>query len=346
MSAPKPVISNVFESSASDRLARFITQQGIASKEVIPLTPDASTRKYYRIGWKKRTAIAAVYAEPFDPEFHPYLDVTRLFLDCDIPVPEIYEVDGNAGIIVQEDLGDRQLFQIYDEESEEQCDQYKEEAIALIAKIQKATARAYEVDSIASRLAFDEAKLSWELDFFFEHYFGSLRGETLRHAEVAELKAELNDIAAELAAVPRVLCHRDYHASNLMIDPKKRIRVVDHQDARMGPASYDLVSFLLDRQPCPPSLAELRGHRLFFLEERRLLGLDPIDPDDFALEFRLMTIQRCLKATGTFSCQTAVYGRGAVYQHFIEPTLQIALQAAEWLERFPTLRRMLKERIN
>jgi N-acetylmuramate 1-kinase len=346
MSAPKPVISNVFESSASDRLARFITEQGTASNEIIPLTPDASTRNYFRIRWNKRTAVAAVYPEPFDPEFHPYLDVTRLFLDCDIPVPEIYAVDGNAGIIVQEDLGDQQLFHVYDDESEELCDEYKEKAIALIAKIQKATDRAYETQSIASRLAFDEAKLSWELDFFFDHFFGSLRKEDLRHAEVAELKAELNDIAAELAAVPRVLCHRDYHASNLMIDNKKRLRVVDHQDARMGPASYDLVSFLLDRQPCPPSLAELRGHRLFFLEQRRLLGLSPIDPDDFALEFRLMTIQRGLKATGTFSYQTAVCGRGAVYQDFIQPTLEIVLQAAEWLERFPTLRRMLKERIN
>jgi len=346
MSAPKPVISNVFESSASDRLARFITEQGIANKEVIPLTPDASTRSYYRIRWKKGTAVAAVYPEPFDPEFHPYLDVTRLFLDCELPVPEVYAVDGNAGIIVQEDLGDRQLFHIYDDEPEEQCEEYKEKAIALIAKIQKATDRAYETQSIASRLAFDEAKLSWELDFFFDHYFGSLRGETLRHAEVAELKAELNDVAAELAAVPRVLCHRDYHASNLMIDSKKRIRIVDHQDARMGPASYDLVSFLLDRQPCPPSLAELRSHRLFFLEQRRLLGLGAIDPDDFALEFRLMTIQRGLKATGTFSFQTAVCGRGAVYENFIPPTLEIVLQAAEWLERFPTLRRMLKERIN
>ena len=346
MSAPKPVISNAFESSASDRLARFITQQGIASKEVIPLTPDASTRKYYRIGWKKRTAVAAVYPEPFDPEFHPYLDVTRLFLDCGIPVPEIYAVDGNAGIIVQEDLGDQQLFQVYENESDEQCDEYKERAIALIAKIQNATERAYETQSISSRLAFDEAKLSWELDFFFDHYFGSLRGESLRHAEVAELKAELNDIAAELAAVPRVLCHRDYHASNLMIDSRKRIRIVDHQDARMGPASYDLVSFLLDRQPCPPSLAELRAHRLFFLEQRRLTGLGAIDPDDFALEFRLMTIQRGLKATGTFSYQTAVCGRASVYQHFIQPTLEIVLQAAEWLERFPTLRRMLKERVN
>jgi aminoglycoside/choline kinase family phosphotransferase len=269
-----------------------------------------------------------------------------LFLDCGIPVPEIYAVDGNAGIIVQEDLGDRQLFHVYENESEEQCDEYKERAIALIAKIQNATERAYETQSISSRLAFDEAKLSWELDFFFDHYFGSLRGETLRHAEIAELKAELNDVAAELAAVPRVLCHRDYHASNLMIDNRKRIRIVDHQDARMGPASYDLVSFLLDRQPCPPSLAELRAHRLFFLEERRLIGLGAIDPDDFALEFRLMTIQRGLKATGTFSYQTAVCGRASVYQHFIEPTLQIVLQAAEWLERFPTLRRMLKERIN
>lgn len=114
----------------------------------------------------------------------------------------------------------------------------------------------------------------------------------------------------------------------------------------MGPASYDLVSFLLDRQPCLPSLAELRAHRLFFLEERRLQGLTAIDPDDFAQEFRLMTIQRGLKATGTFSCQTAVFGRGAAYERFIQPTLQIVLQAAEWLERFPTLRRMIKERLN
>jgi aminoglycoside/choline kinase family phosphotransferase len=251
-----------------------------------------------------------------------------------------------SGIIVQEDLGDQQLFHAYEDESDEQCEEYKEKAIRLIARIQAATGRAYEMQSIASRLAFDEAKLSWELDFFFDHYFGSLRNEKLRHAEVAELKAELNDIAAELAAAPRVLCHRDYHASNLMIDGKHRLRVVDHQDARMGPASYDLVSFLLDRQPCPPTLAELRSYRLFFLEERRSLGLGVVDPDDFADEFRLMTIQRGLKATGTFSYQTAVSGRGEVYEQFIQPTLQIVLQAAEWLERFPTLRRMVAERIN
>jgi len=345
MNSAKQVMSSSFEPSASERLMKFLESQGIKNQPCIPLTPDASTRNYFRIAWKTGKAVAAVYPEPFDPQFHPYLDVTRLFLESDIPVPEIYAVDGESGIIVQEDLGDQQLFRVYEAASDEECDEYKEAAINLIARIQKTTEKAYQMRSIASRLAFDEAKLSWELDFFVEHYFGSLRGESLRHAEAAELKAELNDISVELAAVPRVLCHRDFHAANLLVDSENRLRVVDHQDARMGPATYDLVSFLLDRQLAPPSLAELRAYRLLLLEERRLQGLEALDPDEFAREFRLMTIQRGLKATGTFSYQTAVCDRGAFYQDFVEPTLLIVLQAADWLERFPTLRRMIRERV-
>ena len=333
-----------FDVSASERLLKFLEDQGIENKSIVPLTPDASTRNYFRVPWKKGTAVAAVYPEPFDPDFHPYLDVTHLFLDNGIPVPDIYAVEGQSGVIVQEDLGDRQLFRVYEEAAKDECEEYKERAVNLIAQIQKATEAAFERHSIASRLAFDEPKLSWELDFFVEHYFGSLRSETLRHAEAAELKAELNDVAAELAARPRVLCHRDFHAANLMVDENDRLRVVDHQDARMGPVTYDLVSFLLDRRPEPPSLAELRAYRLFLLEERRLLGLNALDPDDVAQEFRLMTIQRGLKAIGTFSYQTAVCNRGSVYEPFIQPTFCIVLQAADWLDRFPALRRMIRER--
>ena len=338
--------STAFTSSARDRLTDYLARQkGSRKAEIVPLTPDASTREYFRIPWQRASAVAAVYPAPFDPAVHPYLDITHLFLESGLPVPEVYDVDGAAGIIVQEDLGDRQLFQVFEAASGEEREGLLEAAIEVIAQIQAATPKAFERDSIASRLAFDEAKLAWELNYFFEHYFGSLRGETLRHGEAAELKVELNDIAAELAACPRVLCHRDYHGANLMVDDKKRIRIVDHQDARMGPASYDLVSLLTDRQPEPPSLAAARSHRLYFLEARRRQGLPGLDPDDFSKEFRLMTIQRGLKAVGTFSYQTAVCGRGAFYEKHIRPTLLIVLQAAEWLERFPVLRRMITERI-
>lgn len=346
MSSAIQIIPNAFTTTARERIEEYVSERfGPDRKRVVALTPDASTREYFRVPWEKGTAIAAVYPEAFNAEVHPYLDVTRLFLDCSLPVPQVYEAIGDRGIIIQEDLGNRQLCQVFEEASEEERESLLEQAIQLIARIQAATAKAFERDSICARLAFDEAKLAWELNFFFEHYFGSYRKESLTHGQTAELKVELNDIAAELAACPRVLCHRDYHSANLMVDPRGKIRIVDHQDARMGPASYDLVSLLLDRQPAPPSLAEVRAHRLFFLDARREHGLEAIDPDDFCKEFRLMTIQRGLKAIGTFSYQTAVSGRGAIYEHHIQPTLRIVLQAAEWLARFPVLQRMIKERI-
>ena len=343
MSSAKQLPSSSFELSSTDRLLQFLQSQGITDTQITALTPDASTRNYFRIPWSKGKAVAAVYPDAFDPDLHPYLDVTRLFLSNDIAVPEIYAVDGANGIIVQEDLGDRQLCQVYEAASEDENESYREQAINIIARIQKATERAHKAKSIASKLAFDEAKLSWELDFFVEHYFQSLRGEKLRHAEAAELKSELNDVAAELSAAPRVLCHRDFHTANLMLDGRNHLRVVDHQDARMGPASYDLVSLLLTTTTRRRS-AELRDCRRFSRRAGRL-GLCS-DPDEFARQFRLMTIQRGLKAVGTFSYQTAVNDRGAFYEHFIPTTLVIVLQAVEWLERFPTLRRMISDRLN
>jgi aminoglycoside/choline kinase family phosphotransferase len=346
MSSPKQVSVNGFTNSAAERLVQFLGRsQTVSASQILPLTPDASVRNYFRVPWSKGTAIAAVYPERFDPETDPFLDVTALFVAAGIPVPDIYAVDGEQGIMIQEDLGDRQLFRFFESASEEACEEYKERAIKLIARIQKATEMASQINSIAGRLAFDEAKLRWELNFFCEHYFGSLRGESLKGADEEGLKEELKEIASQLSALPRVLCHRDFHAANLMLDAKNQLRVIDYQDARMGPASYDLVSLLIDRQPCAPSLADLRHHRLYLLEERRLLGMSSLDPDDFAKEFRLMTVQRGLKAVGTFSCQTAVYGRGAAYESFINPTLEIVVQAAEWLERYPTLRRIISSRL-
>lgn len=335
--------------SADEKLRNFLTRHKPASGgEIIALTPDASTRNYFRIGWENNaTAIAAVYPEAVDGENHPFLDVTRLFTAVGLPVPKILDVAAAEGIIIQEDLGDLQLrCALEDAAEEDERQRYLEQAIGLIAEIQAATGKAYETDSIAGRLAFDEAKLEWELNFFFEHYFHSLLGEKLSDSEERRLKDDLNQVATRLAARPRVLCHRDYHTSNLMVDKQRRLRIVDYQDARMGPASYDLVSLLLDRQLSPPPSRQVSAKRLFFLEERQRYGLEFLDPAEFAAEFYLMSVQRGLKAVGTFSYQTAIAGRAAVYEGFIRPGLMIVLQAAEWLDAFPTLRHLIATHVD
>lgn len=348
MTQPQQMIRSEALQLEDVRLLRLFLAERDAGKEatITPLTPDASTRRYYRLPWKGQTAIAAIYPEPFDPATQPFLDVTELFAAAQLPTPAILAIDSARALIIQEDLGDWQLRDALAAAIEDERDRLFEDAIKIIARIQAATELSKERNSISSRLAFDTEKLQWELDYFYQHYFKNLRKLELPDDESANLRAELSEVAVELAARPRVLCHRDFHSSNIIVDRAGALHVIDYQDARMGPATYDLVSLLLDRRREAPSLAEVRERRLFFLEERRRAGLEPIDPDEFAWEFRLMTVQRCLKAAGTFSYQTAVCGRGEVYGEFIRPMLEITLQAAEWLNRFPHLQQTLKRELS
>jgi N-acetylmuramate 1-kinase len=339
-------LNQAFEISARERLEQFLRHRGKSKNYSIELlTPDASTRDYFRVDWENSTAIACVYGEPFIEKEHSYLDVTNLFLRSGLPVAEIYDFNGELGIIILEDFGDQILRDVLLESDEEKVEELLNEAIPLIAKIQAATATAYKLDSIASRLKFDEEKLLWELNFFKTHYFESLRKTKLPETDDKLLTREFVEISRELESRAGVLCHRDFHAANLMLDRSNKLRIIDHQDARIGATSYDLVSLLLDRVTEPPSNVWIREKRLYFLNEREKLGLETLDPDEFAQEFRLQTIQRCLKAIGTFSYQSE-YRAKIHFIPFINPMFQIVLQACEKLGRFPVLQRVIKEQIN
>ena len=336
-------MNSIFTENAVERLNNFLIKnnQPIA---VQALTPDASVREYFRIGWNNSTAIACVYPESFLPKEQTYLDVTNLLNTSGLPVAEIYGFDGELGVIVQEDFGDSILRDVLENSSPENREILLNEAISLIAKIQVATPLAFELNSIASRLKFDEEKLLWELTFFKTHYFETLRKEKLVEKDDNSLTKEFTELAKELEQHAKVLCHRDFHAANLMIDNENRLRIIDHQDARIGAASYDIVSLLLDRVLQTPDKDWLDEKKRFFLSERENLGLEKIDFDEFDDEFRLQTIQRCLKAIGTFSFQSVNRGK-TYFVQYIEPMFRIVLQAGERLQRFPNLRRIIKEKI-
>ncbi len=321
------------------RLEQFLASRNTTG-EITPLTADASTREYFRIGWHGKTAVACVYPEPFEPAEQTYLDVTKLFLAGGLPVAEVLDFDGENGVIVQEDLGDTILRDAMSGVERPQRKRLRDEAISLIARIQLLTPKAYEMNSIASRLKFDTEKLEWELNYFKEHYFGTFLNKPLSSEDDARLSAEFHELAVELESYASVLCHRDFHLANLMIDGNGQMRIIDHQDARIGSPAYDLVSLLLDRITELPSPEWLANKRAYFLDVRRRLGLSKIDEDEFAYEFRMQTIQRCLKAAGTFSYQSAVRGKKH-FIPFIKPMFGISVRGATNLGRFPAIREIL-----
>lgn len=334
-------MSQTFLDVAIVRLGNFL-EKNKQSSEIEILTPDASTREYFRIEWENKPAIACVYEEPFEAAEHSYLDVTALFLASELPVAEVYTFDEKLGIVVQEDLGDALLRNVLNDSTAERRDDLLNEAISLITRIQATTQKAFDAHSIASRLKFDEEKLVWELNYFKTHYFETFRKTKLSEADDAAITEEFHELAKELESRAEVLCHRDFHAANLMIDKKMNLRIIDHQDARIGAASYDLVSLLLDRVTDAPDSEWLDEKKRFFLAEREKLGLGKLDEKEFETEFDLQTVQRCLKAVGTFSFQSI--NRGKIYFiPFIEPTFRIVLQTLEKLNRFPNMRKTIEK---
>lgn len=330
--------------SARQNLERFLAARREPSR-VAPLTPDASTREYFRVAWKNATAIACVYPEPFAAKEQTYLDATKLFLAGGLPVAEILAFDEALGVVVHEDFGDTVLRTVLETADSAERDELLNEAIKLIARVQAATAKAFELDSIASRLKFDREKLLWELNFFREHYFETLKKQPLAEEDSLRLSLEFYELAGELERRAEVLCHRDFHAANLMLDRENHLKIIDHQDARIGAASYDLVSLLLDRVSVAPDADRLAEKIRFFLSEREKLNFEPTSFEDFQYEFRLQTVQRCLKAVGTFSFQSA--NRGKIrFIPFIVPTFRIVLDAAENLRRFPNLQTILRKQIS
>ena len=326
------------------RLEEFLKSKK-QKTDIGQLTPDASTREYFRIRWNDSTAIACVYPEAFNAGEQTYLDVTNLFRQADLPVAEIYEFSESLGIIILEDFGDSVLRDVLLQSGEVEREKLLNEAITLIAEIQAATPLAFEVNSIASRLKFDEEKLFWELNFFKTHYFETFRRIKLSDDDDAAINKEFIELARKLENRAKVLCHRDFHTANLMIDIQNKLRIIDHQDARIGSVTYDLVSLLLDRVLQMPDELWLKEKKYYFLNERKRLNLDQIDPTAFDNEFALMTVQRCLKAVGTFSFQSVNRGK-TYFLPFIEPMLKIVLEACRNLKRFPNLQAVIERQLN
>ena len=326
------------------RLSEFLSRHN-APPEYRQLSQDASTREYFRISWNGRPAVVCIYPESFIAEEQNYLDVTGLFIAGGLPVAEIYAVDENLGIIVLEDLGDDILRDRLADSTDVESERLLEKAIALIAKIQAATPLAYSPGSIAGKHRFDVEKLLWELNFFFEHYFTTYKRRPTDEATAREVSAEFRELSEELESRAAVLCHRDFHAANLMISADGGLRIIDHQDARIGSVTYDLVSLLLDRVTEAPAEDWLLEKQRLLLAERENLGLPQIPEHEFITEFRLQAIQRCLKAVGTFSYQSTVRGK-TYFIPFIEPMLRIALQNVTASGRFPALRRLLESELH
>ena len=328
------------------RIDRFLKDAGVANQvtTVVPLTGDASDRKYFRVLLRNApTQVLAVHPQAIDFERLPFANVSRLYSAMPVPVPRILGHSNPLGIIALEDLGDVTLQAHLGAASFTEHKALYREAVTLIDTLQRRGAELASPEYVPYAIAFDVEKLTWELQFFTKHFLEGYRGAALSASARSALTAEYAAIVEELAAEPRVLCHRDYHSRNLMLH-EGRLYIIDFQDTRMGPDTYDLVSLLRDSyMDFTEQLVE--DLIAFFLALRGTGGSRPAsEAKEFRRRFDLMALQRNLKALGTFGFQTISRGN-PVYIQYIPRTLNYVRGNLERDPRFGRLRELLAEHL-
>ncbi|MFH0823412.1 MAG: phosphotransferase [Pseudomonadota bacterium] len=269
---------------------------------IVPLAGDASTRKYYRVLLNSGShRVVMVMPNPGTGEESSFLEMQGFLDRLGLPVPRVYGHRHDLGLVLLEDLGDDLLETVVDRSSEEATRALYRDAVDILSDMRRrATGPADGCPAFG--LAFDEAKLMFEMDYFMEHFVRGLCGKVLSAHAQSTLNSFFLEICRFLADQPRVLTHRDYHARNLIFH-NDRLVMIDFQDARMGPAQYDLASLLRDSYvTLPVGLVDELIRRYWEAEP----SPNHTSPDRFTHVFDIMSLQRNMKALGTFGYQLSV----------------------------------------
>ncbi len=276
---------------------------------VTPLPGDAGNRRYFRITAEPDRYILMQMTDPDGFKAseeattgtvgcaeNPFINMQRHLAAAGLPVPAIFGVDADHGLMLLEDLGDTSLMAAVQADPDRFRPLYTA-AIDHLITLQRADLPA---DCIATQRCYDANLLMWEFDHYLEYGIEALSGRPIPAATAAELRRRLRDIADGLGRMAPVPVHRDYHSRNLMVRPatgKAALAMIDFQDALMGPASYDLASLLWDPYVSLPAglASELAGYYV----DRMLPPIATVRAD-FGRLLALTALQRLLKAAGRF----------------------------------------------
>jgi hypothetical protein len=196
-----------------------------------------------------------------------------------------------------EDLGDVTLTQACRGGTGPETPEFYRQAIEILVRMQAKASFPANPACLAFSRVFDVPLLMWEFDHFIEYGIERRLGRALPDEDRQVIRTEMQLIAQELAVQPRIFTHRDYHSRNLMVQDG-RLRVLDFQDALMGPATYDLASLLRDSYASLDEalIDDLLAQYLDSLAKANV----PLDHTQFRRLFDLTSIQRNLKAAGRF----------------------------------------------
>ena len=272
---------------------------GTGPTAVLDVGADGSNRSYYRlVGPAMETAIGST--GPDRDENRAFISYSRSFRDAGFNVPEIYGYDPEAGVWLQEDLGDTTLYDALVLARQRDGSPFPNSMIGVyecvleeLPRLQVEGGRIIDFSVAYPRAAFDKQSIRWDLNYFKYHFL------KLAHVPFNEqrLEQDFGTLTWFLLQAPTDhFLYRDFQSRNIMLREGEPW-FVDYQGGRRGALQYDVASLLYDAKAAMPEHVRERllQHYLDALEEHV-----EVDRDEFLPHYRAYVVVRVLQALGAY----------------------------------------------
>ena len=259
------------------------------------ISGDASFREFYRLKKGNKSSIIVKAKKEKFKNLISYTIINKILNKNKINAPLLISNHYKHNIIEISDLGEKSFYDTVVKRKNKLS--YYKDLIEIIFKLQKIKVqKSYKFGKFKLRLQkYSLKNLHKESDLFFDWYL-KFNSKNIKIGKVKKiLKKELNKIYKKLYFKNNTFVHRDFHASNVMIN-KKKFGLVDSQDAIVGNPLYDVASLIDDVRIKLPT--DLQNKLLKFYYSKSKLKKENFK--NLKNDYDILSVQRNFKILGIF----------------------------------------------
>ena len=258
---------------------------------LVKLSGDASFRKFYR----NDKSIVVFSKREKKSNLLIYDAINKILIKNKIKAPKLLNENYKKNLIEVEDLGDISIYYKLKNVKINKLKYYKK-IILLLYKLQRIKTKKiktfnntnYTIPQYSKDKLFKESKL------FLDWYIPKVIKKSKQKITKKKLKNIIKILLKKIKNQNHVFVHRDFHVSNIL-EYKKKLAIIDNQDAVFGNQAYDLASLIDDvRLKTSNSLKEKVFN--YFLKQNKF-----INKNDFKNDFDVLSVLRNIKIIGIFT---------------------------------------------
>ena len=282
---PQTALQPLFESYTGQQLS--LVQE---------LPSSGSHRRYFRLNGGNVTLIGVIGTSV--EENRAFITLSKHFREKGLHVPAVLAVSEDGLAYIQEDLGDKMLFDLVSQGRESGIySSYETEllrrTIEQLPRIQFLGGKDLDWSVCYPQEAFDARMVDFDLNYFkycFLKATGLEFNEILLQEDFEKFKADL------LLEDENTFLYRDFQARNVMIKDGEPW-FIDFQGGRRGPIYYDVASFIWQASSRFP---EALKQELIKSYLRALQSFRKVDETHFRARLRLFVLFRTLQVLGAY----------------------------------------------